>query len=112
MVLIYTVYELIFLPISENVSLIHICNASQVVDLPCEYNYVTTHLISWLHSRNGKLIRELNKDLVDKDTNTLHFPFCNHDDSGEYTCILSTEYSLLPSINRSVHLIVNGKLAE
>ncbi|CAG2227342.1 TTN [Mytilus edulis] len=62
----------------------------------------------WIHSRNGKFIREMNIDFVDQDTNTLHFPFCNHDDSGEYTCTLSTDYSLLPSINIYAHLSVNG----
>ncbi|XP_063404726.1 uncharacterized protein LOC134688185 [Mytilus trossulus] len=53
----------------------------------------------------------MNIDLVDKDTNTLHLPFCDHDDSGEYTCMLSTDYSLLPSLNRSVQLLVKATLA-
>ncbi|XP_076078669.1 titin-like isoform X1 [Mytilus galloprovincialis] len=92
----------------DNVASIRSCNVSQSVDLPCEYNYLTTNLIRWIHSRNGKLIREMNRDFVDKDTNTLHFSFCDHDDSGKYTCMLETDYSLLPSINISVHLIVNG----
>ncbi|XP_052088083.1 leucine-rich repeat-containing protein 4C-like [Mytilus californianus] len=92
----------------DNVSTVQSCNASQSVDLPCVYNYLTTNLIRWIHSRNGKFIRELNKDFVDENTNTLQFSFCNHDDSGEYTCMLSTDYSLLPSINRSLNLLVNG----
>ncbi|XP_063404728.1 uncharacterized protein LOC134688187 [Mytilus trossulus] len=92
----------------DNVSTTQHCNASESVDLPCEYNYLTTNLIRWIHSRNGTFIRELNKDLVDEDTHTLHFSFCNDDDSGEYMCMLSTDYSLLPNINRSVHLLVNG----
>ncbi|CAC5417024.1 unnamed protein product [Mytilus coruscus] len=92
----------------DNVLPVKNCNASQSVVLHCEYNYLTTYLIRWIHSRNGKFIRELNKDFVDENTNTLHFSFCNHDDSGEYTCMLSTDYSLLPSINRSVQLLVNG----
>ncbi|XP_076078797.1 uncharacterized protein LOC143048814 [Mytilus galloprovincialis] len=93
----------------DNVSTVQNCIESQPVDLLCEYNYLTTNLIRWIHSRNGKFIRELNKDLVDEDTNTLHFTFCNHDDSGEYTCMLSTDYSLLPNINRSIDLLVNGR---
>ncbi|VDI06039.1 Hypothetical predicted protein [Mytilus galloprovincialis] len=93
----------------DQVSTVHICNVSQSVDLPCEYDYLTTNLIRWIHTRNGQFIRELNKDFIDEDTNTLHFSFCNYDDSGEYTCMLSTDYSLLPSINRSCHLNVNRK---
>ncbi|VDI10440.1 Hypothetical predicted protein [Mytilus galloprovincialis] len=92
----------------DNVSTLRSCNESQPVDLLCEYNYLTTNLIRWIHSRNGKYIRELNKDLVDENTNTVHFSFCNHDNSGEYTCMLSTDYSLLPNINRSINLFVNG----
>ncbi|CAC5410307.1 TTN [Mytilus coruscus] len=93
---------------NDNTSPVKSCNASQSVGLPCEYNYLTTNLTRWIHSRNGKFIRELNKDFLDENTNILHFPFCNHEDSGEYTCMLTTDYSLLPSINRSVHLLVNG----
>lgn len=96
------------LTILDNVTSIRSCNVSQSVDLSCEYNYLTTNLTRWIHSRSGILIREMNIDFVDKDTNTLHFSFCDHDDSGEYTCMLETDYSLLPSINISVHLIVNG----
>ncbi|VDI13894.1 Hypothetical predicted protein, partial [Mytilus galloprovincialis] len=92
----------------DNISPVKSCNESKSIDLPCEYNYLTTNLIRWIHLRNGKLIREMNIDFVDRDTNTLHLPFCNHDDSGEYTCMLATDYSLLPNINRSVHLLVNG----
>ncbi|XP_071137394.1 uncharacterized protein [Mytilus edulis] len=94
----------------DNVSTVHSSNASQSVDLPCVYKYLTTNLTRWIHSRNGQFIREMNENLVGEDTNTLHFPFCNHDDSGEYICMLSTDYSLLPNINRSVHLLVNGPL--
>ncbi|CAG2213767.1 unnamed protein product [Mytilus edulis] len=94
----------------DNILPVQSCNASQSVDLLCEYNYLTSNFIRWIHSRNGKFIKELNTDFVDESTNTLHFPFCNHDDSGEYTCMLSTDYSLLPSINISVHLLVNASL--
>ncbi|VDH94808.1 Hypothetical predicted protein [Mytilus galloprovincialis] len=62
----------------------------------------------WIHSRNGKFIRELNTDFIDEETNILHFPFCDHGDSGEYICMLTTDYSSLPSINISTHLLVNG----
>lgn len=85
------------------------CSVSQSVNLTCQYKYLTTKMTRWIHSRNGKFIRELNTDFIDEETNILYFPFCDHDDSGEYICMLTTDYSSLPSINISTHLIVNGK---
>ncbi|CAC5417026.1 TTN [Mytilus coruscus] len=83
------------------------CDTSCSIELKCTLKLVGATPIPWIHSNAGETIRSLQGRHVNT-SNILIIPFCNSQDTGDYTCRWKTDILGKTIMEMSTTLSVSG----
>lgn len=84
------------------------CDTSDSIELNCTLQLVGATPFPWIHSNAGKTIRSLQGKHTN-NSNILTIPFCNSQDTGDYTCRWKTDIHSQTLMEKSTTLSVSGK---
>lgn len=84
------------------------CNTSRSINFKCTLQLVGATPVPWIHSNAGETIRSLEGRHIN-NSNILTIPFCNSQDTGDYTCRWKTNISGQALLEKNTTLSVSGK---